>query len=96
MQTRSLVHSRPQRNLLLLIDGKKPEDQLLASVTGIGRGDLATLRDLGLIASSDASIRRETAASRGVGSPNIQGGPISATFIARPIAAGRSSRCSAA
>jgi len=62
IQSRSLVHGRPQRNLLLLIDGKKTEAQLLASVTGIAVTDLQMLRDLGLIVSSDQTSSTSNAA----------------------------------
>lgn len=53
MQTRSLVNARPQRNLLLLIDGKRTEEELLASVVGTQAADFLALRDLGLIASPE-------------------------------------------
>jgi hypothetical protein len=50
MQTRSVLTGRAQRNLLLLIDGKKSEDQLLTSISGIGPADFEALRLAGLIA----------------------------------------------
>ncbi|MEO5845427.1 MAG: hypothetical protein ABIQ33_11370 [Caldimonas sp.] len=50
MQTRSLVKDRAQRNLLLVIDGKKPAERLLADMAGISAADFATLEGLGLIA----------------------------------------------
>ncbi|CAN5367854.1 hypothetical protein BH09PSE5_BH09PSE5_30110 [soil metagenome] len=54
IQTRSAINGRAQRNLLLLIDGKKSQEQLLASVTGTTAADFSMLRDLGLITSSDS------------------------------------------
>ena len=50
MQMRSLVKERVQRNLLLVIDGIKTEEMLLANLTGIALADFQTLRELGLIA----------------------------------------------
>ena len=35
MQTRALVKERARRNLLLLIDGSKSEEMLLANLAGI-------------------------------------------------------------
>ena len=49
MQSRALVKERPQRTLLLLIDGAKPDDVLLASVAGTQPDDFNTLQALGLI-----------------------------------------------
>lgn len=50
IQSRSAVNGRPQRNLLLLIDGKKSDEQLLSQVTGTSAADFVSLRELGLIA----------------------------------------------
>jgi len=50
MQTRALVKERSQRNLLLLIDGAKTEEMLLANVAGIKPEDFKVLESLGLIA----------------------------------------------
>jgi hypothetical protein len=50
MQTRALVKERAQRTLLLLIDGNKTDELLLASVAGTRHEDFTTLHDLGLIA----------------------------------------------
>ena len=50
MKAKSLVHERAQRNLLLLIDGKRPDEKLLADLAGITPADFATLEGLGLIA----------------------------------------------
>ena len=59
MQTRALVKERVQRTLLLLIDGAKSEEVLLASVSGTHLGDFQTLADLGLITPSGAAARAE-------------------------------------
>lgn len=50
MTARALVKERAQRNLLLLIDGVKSEDMLLANVTGVTLEDLRALEGMGLIA----------------------------------------------
>jgi len=50
MQARALVKERSQRNLLLLIDGAKTEEMLLANVVGIKPEDFKFLESLGLIA----------------------------------------------
>jgi hypothetical protein len=59
MQTRALVKERSQRNLLLLIDGIKTEEMLLANVAGVKPEDFESLQSLGLIApvSSSSSSR---------------------------------------
>ena len=44
MQTRSLVKERARRNHLLLIDGTKTEEMLLASLAGISADDFQELR----------------------------------------------------
>jgi hypothetical protein len=43
MQQRALVKERPQRNLLLMIDGKNSEEKLLAGLAGISAQDFKTL-----------------------------------------------------
>jgi len=50
MQARALVKERAQRNLLLVIDGVKTEEMLLANLAGITEADFAALQSLGLIA----------------------------------------------
>lgn len=50
MQARSLVKDRALRNLLLVIDGKKTAEKLLADLAGITANDFTTLEGLGLIA----------------------------------------------
>jgi hypothetical protein len=49
MQARALVKERAQRNLLLVIDGIKSEDMLLAGLAGISAADFVALQSLGLI-----------------------------------------------
>jgi hypothetical protein len=61
MQSRALVKERPQRTLLLLIDGAKPDDLLLASVAGTRPEDFNTLQALGLIVPAQAAARGATA-----------------------------------
>ncbi len=56
MQSRQLVNDRAQRNLLLLIDGKRSADVLLQSVKGISAADFDALQALGLIAAVEASV----------------------------------------
>ena len=49
MQAKALIKERAQRNLLLLIDGHKSEEMLLANVVGIKPDDFTTLEAMGLI-----------------------------------------------
>jgi hypothetical protein len=49
MQARALVKERAQRNLLLVIDGIKTEEMLLAGLAGITAADFAALQAMGLI-----------------------------------------------
>lgn len=65
MQTRGLVKERAQRNLLLVIDGIKSEEMLLANLVGITAEDFAALQSLGLIAPAVASSSRSSAAAAG-------------------------------
>ncbi len=53
IQARALVRERPQRNLLLLIDGKTSDDKLLAGIAGISVVDFTTLESLGLIVAAN-------------------------------------------
>lgn len=55
MQSRALVKERAQRNLLLLIDGAKSDEMLLANLVGISRNDFLALESLGLIAPAGAA-----------------------------------------
>lgn len=50
IQARTLVKERPQRNLLLVIDGLKTEEMLLANLAGISAKDFVDLHAMGLIA----------------------------------------------
>ena len=49
MQSKALIKERVQRNLLLLVDGQKTEEMLLANLSGLSRDDFAVLQSLGLI-----------------------------------------------
>lgn len=49
VQSRALIKVRSQRNLLLLIDGHKSEEMLLAGVAGITPDDFSALEAMGLI-----------------------------------------------
>jgi len=79
MQTRALVKERVQRTLLLLIDGVKSEEVLLASVSGTHLGDFQTLADLGLITPTGAGPRAE-------GSAPVAPRPTAAAPAAAPAA----------
>ena len=61
MQTRALVKDRPRRNLLLLIDGTKSEEMLLANLAGISAQDFQELRKLDLIAPAAGAVTVGTA-----------------------------------
>jgi hypothetical protein len=63
MQTRALVKERSQRNLLLLIDGVKSEEMLLANVVGLKPEDFKFLESLQLIAPVAGSSSRSGASS---------------------------------
>lgn len=72
MTARALVKERAQRNLLLLIDGAKSEDMLLANVTGVTLEDLRALEGMGLIApvsGSGSSRLHAGGAAAGAASP---------------------------
>ena len=56
MQNRALVKERARRNLLLLIDGIKYEDMLLANLAGITADDFQELRKLDLIAPASGAV----------------------------------------
>jgi hypothetical protein len=56
MQTRGLVKERARRNLLLLIDGIKSEEMLLANLAGITAADFQELRKLDLIAPAAGAV----------------------------------------
>ena len=63
IQARALVKERAQRNLLLVIDGLKSEEMLLANLAGITADDFAALQSLGLIAVAVAGSRSGGSAS---------------------------------
>jgi len=72
MTARALVKERAQRNLLLLIDGAKSEDMLLANVAGVTLEDLRALEGMGLIApvsGSGSSRLHAGGAAAGAASP---------------------------
>ena len=56
MQNRALVKERARRNLLLLIDGAKSEEMLLANLAGITSADFQELRKLDLIAPATGAV----------------------------------------
>ena len=56
MQSRALVKERARRNLLLLIDGSKSEEMLLANLAGISAQDFQELRKLDLIAPASGAV----------------------------------------
>jgi hypothetical protein len=56
MQNRALVKERARRNLLLLIDGTKSEEMLLAHLAGITTADFQELRKLDLIAPAAGAV----------------------------------------
>ena len=62
IQARALVKERAQRNLLLVIDGIKTEEMLLAGLAGISAADFEALRVLGLIVPVAASATVRVAA----------------------------------
>lgn len=63
MQTRALVKERSQRNLLLLIDGVKTEEMLLANVAGLKIEDFRFLESQGLIAPVSGSSSSRSSSS---------------------------------
>jgi hypothetical protein len=68
MQARALVKERAQRNLLLVIDGIKTEEMLLANLAGISAADFLVLQSLGLIAPASSN--------RSSGSPSSRHAPL--------------------
>lgn len=77
MQTRALVKERARRNLLLLIDGSKSEELLLASLAGITSEDFQELRKLELIAPATGAVTvgdpsRAAAADAATRTPVVQ------------------------
>ena len=78
IQARALVKERARRNLLLLIDGMKSEEMLLANLAGIDGEDFRALEALGLIA--------PVGGARGASAPS------GSASVGAPTAAGPSSR----
>ena len=62
MQARALVKERALRNLLLLIDGNKSEEMLLANLAGIEPDHFTQLEAMGLIEPAAAPAARASAA----------------------------------
>jgi len=79
MQARALVKERAQRNLLLVIDGVKTEEMLLANLAGISAADFAELHSLGLIAPV-------VAAGKGAGSSRAAASASASASAAAPAA----------
>ena len=75
MTARTRVKERAQRNLLLLIDGAKSEEMLLANVTGVTIEDFRALEAMGLIAQVSGS-----------GSSRLSSPPAGSTAAAAPPA----------
>ncbi len=65
MQARALVKERAQRNLLLVIDGVKSDELLLASLTGISAADFEALQTLGLIAPAGRALGSRASGAAG-------------------------------
>jgi hypothetical protein len=72
IQARTIVKERPQRNLLLVIDGVKTEEMLLAHLAGITATDFVDLHVLGLIAPLVAGGRGTPQPTRSGGAPAAQ------------------------
>lgn len=80
IQARRLVNDRAQRNLLLLIDGIKPDEGLLQNVKGVSAADIDALQALGLIepaavgikASATTAVANEASAAQ----PAVQRAPL--------------------
>jgi hypothetical protein len=63
IQARRLVNDRAQRNLLLLIDGNKPDEGLLQNVKGVSATDFDSLQALGLIEPATVGIKSSVASA---------------------------------
>ena len=88
MQARTVVKERPQRNLLLVIDGIKTEEMLLANLAGISAKDFVELHALGLIAPVSASTRgtaSQPGRLTGAAAPAEQHAPAAAAAPAAPL-----------
>jgi hypothetical protein len=69
MQAKALIKERAQRNLLLLIDGQKSEEMLLANVAGIRPDDFSALEAMGLIEPVSAPAGRGGRAAQAPAGP---------------------------
>lgn len=76
MQARALVKERAQRNLLLVIDGVKTEEMLLANLAGISAADFAELHSLGLIAPVSGTSNKVSSGSRAAVAPAPAAEPV--------------------
>ena len=76
MQARALVKERAQRNLLLVIDGVKTEELLLANLAGISATDFAELQSLGLIAPAAGGSSKGATGSRTAAAPAPAAEPV--------------------
>ena len=85
MQAKALIKERSQRNLLLLIDGHKSEEMLLANVAGITADDFTALEAMGLIEPIAPSPGRPGASRPAAGAAPAQAAP--AAPAAAPAAA---------
>ena len=77
IQARALVKERAQRNLLLVIDGIKTDEMLLANLVGITADDFAALQSLGLItpaAGTSGSRSGASPSARGAAAPSTAAG----------------------
>jgi len=88
IQARALVKERAQRTLLLLIDGLKSDETLLASLGGISAADFEALQVLGLIAPAPSSSERPGGSSPGraaTGPAATLGGPTPTSPTPAPL-----------
>ena len=69
MQARALIKERALRNLLLLIDGAKSEEMLLANLAGIEPNHFTQLEAMGLIEPAAAPAMRNAAAKAAAAAP---------------------------
>jgi hypothetical protein len=76
IQARRLVNDRAQRNLLLLIDGNKPDDSLLQNVKGTSAADFDLLQALGLIEAATVGIKPSTTSAAANDLPAPQRAPL--------------------
>ncbi|MEQ1686827.1 MAG: hypothetical protein ABL916_24505 [Burkholderiaceae bacterium] len=83
IQARNVVKERPQRNLLLVIDGVKTEEMLLANLAGISAKDFVDLHVLGLIAPVLAAGRSASQPARSGGAPVAE--PAAAATVDVPL-----------